>query len=397
MKDKEEAYNPLDDEKEMEAARKRLDNDTQSSGMDNLSNVPGYLEPASENYRETYLEEDLHYTPAINPVDAIDDPRSIIEDQWSSSKYQDIVYRDSGYNEYKSTREEDAVAGRNEQLGSEGLGLQLRALRGTHNIEVLTSDDGRTLEISGEKISGGSGVLGPFAIFVRMSDEDPGEGNPPIYEYSVLKGKIYGFPGHDSPDDVPENEWETISHGSTIYITVDCVYSAGEGPVSGGLISASTSAPTNTNPVIGENADYEILVGVIEFQDTDSNPDTDTVPVVLQHQFGDIFLYPDRLPFFEFWSQQQNIYTLPYHEAFDGVTMGTTTDHSLQFTVLNNAIEAGGPTVTSSVGRWDDIGVDQTYYRLTLIKGGNLLQTGGSFEESIIAVDGEPVTVLNKI
>jgi hypothetical protein len=75
---------------------------------------------------------------------------------------------------------------------------------------------------------------------------------------------------------------------------------------------------------------------------------------------------------------------------------------SVVFAVSNNAFTQATPTYDSTQDLWDDTGTDQTVYRLRVktLDGDNdptSISMYGQYRESILCVNGDPVTVLVKI
>ena len=74
--------------------------------------------------------------------------------------------------------------------------------------------------------------------------------------------------------------------------------------------------------------------------------------------------------------------------------LSTNTTWSIEFDVASSAFD-GNFSFVSDGGLFDND--PQTYYRLPIIKGGNLVCFGGSFRETIVCVNGEPIVQLVKI
>ena len=75
---------------------------------------------------------------------------------------------------------------------------------------------------------------------------------------------------------------------------------------------------------------------------------------------------------------------------------------SVVFAVSNNAFTQATPTYDSTQDLWNDTGTDQTVYRLRVktLNGDSdptSISTYGQYRETIICVNGEPVTSLVKI
>lgn len=77
---------------------------------------------------------------------------------------------------------------------------------------------------------------------------------------------------------------------------------------------------------------------------------------------------------------------------------------SIVFAVSNNAFTQAAPTYDETQELWDDVGTDQTVYRLRLITQNKVpapdenvaISVYGQYREELLCVDGDLVTVLNK-
>ena len=82
--------------------------------------------------------------------------------------------------------------------------------------------------------------------------------------------------------------------------------------------------------------------------------------------------------------------------VFSGYDPDSYPTYGIRFPVTNNKI-SGGHTIVNTVNPYTGTGVDQTFCTIPVCLLGQIYVWGGAYQESIIAVDGKPVTVLNKI
>ena len=82
--------------------------------------------------------------------------------------------------------------------------------------------------------------------------------------------------------------------------------------------------------------------------------------------------------------------------VFSGYDPDVYPTYGIRFPVTNNKI-SGGHTIVNTVNPYTGTGVNQTYCTIPVCLLGQIYVWGGAYQESIIAVDGKPVTILNKI
>lgn len=105
------------------------------------------------------------------------------------------------------------------------------------------------------------------------------------------------------------------------------------------------------------------------------------------------------------WADQTETF-IRASDMLENYDEDTNSYWSAVFAVSNNTFTKATPTYDSTATLWDDVGTDQTKYRLRLITQGldsegsavnAAISMYGQYRESILCVNGEPVTVLVKI
>jgi len=105
------------------------------------------------------------------------------------------------------------------------------------------------------------------------------------------------------------------------------------------------------------------------------------------------------------WADQTETF-IRASDMLDNYDADTDSYWSAVFAVSNNTFTQATPTYDSTPTLWDDIGTDQTEYRLRLITQGldsegdpvnTAISVYGQYRESILCVNGKRVTVLVKI
>ena len=104
------------------------------------------------------------------------------------------------------------------------------------------------------------------------------------------------------------------------------------------------------------------------------------------------------------WADQTETF-IPSSDFFVDYDADTDSYWSVVFAVSNGTFTQAAPTYDEVQDLWDDVGTAQTKYRLRLITQDKVadpdenvaISVYGQYRESILCVNGEPVTVLVKI
>ncbi len=101
------------------------------------------------------------------------------------------------------------------------------------------------------------------------------------------------------------------------------------------------------------------------------------------------------------WADQTETFIKTF-DMLAGYDADTDSYWSAVFAVSNNTFTQATPTYDATSDLWDDVGTDQTKYRLRLVTQGvnsanASISMYGQYRESILCVSGDPVTVLVKI
>ena len=105
------------------------------------------------------------------------------------------------------------------------------------------------------------------------------------------------------------------------------------------------------------------------------------------------------------WADQTETF-IRASDMLENYDADTNSYWSAVFAVSNNTFTQATPTYDSTATLWDGVGTAQTEYRLRLITQGldsegsavnTAISMYGQYRESILCVNGDPVTVLVKI